>query len=68
MYLLLISSVQQEFRQNTNSVIMLTISCNMKTEESRVIRRPCKVHNIADVITGEQLDNWNHIHMNFSFP
>ena len=40
----------------------------MKTVENRVIRRPGEVHNIADVITGEQLDNWNHIHMNFSFP
>ena len=41
----------------------------MKTESNRIIQRPGEVHNIADVITGEQLDNWNHIHtMNFSFP
>ena len=41
----------------------------MKNDSNHVIQRPGEVHKIADVITGEQLDNWNHIHtMNFSFP
>ena len=34
----------------------------MKNDSNHFIQRPGEVHNIADVITGEQLDNWNHIH------
>ena len=41
----------------------------MKNDSNHFMERLGEVHKIADVITGEQLDNWNHIHtMNFSFP